>query len=91
MAEQKMITFIPDEDCVCFTCGKTRKWINRPFPERSGWQECPLHEAALDLLAALEDILERASIDVDDGDLALEALSDVRIDARAAIKRAREG
>ncbi len=43
---------------------------------------------ATELLEALRGILDRAEIDMDDGDLALETLSDIRQEARAAIAKA---
>lgn len=44
-----------------------------------------------DLVGVLMGILERASIDADDGDLALKALSDIRSECRAAIAKAEGG
>ena len=50
-------------------------------------QDSWVHEDTLTLFEALRGILDRAEIDMDDGDLALKALSDIRQEARAAIAK----
>ena len=43
-----VINAAPGKDAPCPICGATLKWIEHP------WSECPMHEAAPNLLAALE-------------------------------------
>ncbi len=50
-----------------------------------------LIEAAPDMLEALQDILESAFIDIDDGKWALRALSEIRPIASRAIRKAKGG
>ena len=63
---------------VCPVCGHTK----------AGFLHCPMHEAAPDLLAALEAMVARVEIANKEGDPIMSAWLP---DARAVIARAKEG
>ena len=46
----------PGKDTACGVCGIRLRWIQRPFPELSGWEECPFHVAATEMYKALHTI-----------------------------------
>lgn len=93
------MTHTPGQPATCEVCGTTMPWVKREIPHLSDWY-CPLHQAAPDLLEALEAIL---SIPADqDGDILLPTRADSYFEtqdhalfepfnkARAAIQKARE-
>lgn len=46
----------PGKDTVCGVCGETLRWIERKFPELSGWEECRFHLAAPEMFDTLSAI-----------------------------------
>ena len=46
----------PGKDTVCGVCGETLRWVERKFPELSGWEECRFHLAAPGMFETLSTI-----------------------------------
>ncbi len=82
----------PGQDSECHICGTQIAWVERPYPKLSDWQVCPLHAAAADLLAALEEAepwLMRLTSEVIDGEGIRTEYAAICAQARAAIAKAK--
>ena len=56
------MTHTPGKPTPCATCGTMRPWNDSAtrIAKLSNWGKCPLHEAAPDLLEALDSLTEAA-------------------------------
>ena len=52
-----MAEHTPGKATTCHVCGAVVPWKDAKFPKLGGWDACPMHKAAPDLLAALVDAM----------------------------------